>query len=66
MVRRERGAMSNRSEQLCTNLRAARADHGLSQEVAHIGEWEYRLDHARALRDEAPEITPAAPMVVAP
>lgn len=32
MVRGERRAMSNRSEQLCTNLRAARADHGLSQE----------------------------------
>lgn len=41
-------------------------DHDLSHKVAHVGEWEYRLDHARALRDEAPEITPAAPLVVAP
>jgi hypothetical protein len=40
-------------------------DHGLSQEIAHVGEWEYRLDHARALRDEAPQNTPVAPLVVA-
>jgi hypothetical protein len=27
-------------------------DHGLSQEIGHVGEWEYRHDHALATREQ--------------
>lgn len=42
-------------------------DHALSQEVAHVGEWEFRLSHAREVRElvGAPE-NPAEPLIVAP
>jgi len=40
-------------------------DHGLSQEVGHIGEWEYRHDHARAMRDAA-QSDQEAPLIVVP
>ena len=40
-------------------------DHALSQDIAHIGEWEYRHGHALAFRDQAQE-EPAAPLIVVP
>lgn len=42
-------------------------DHGLSEQISHVGEWEYRHSHARSLRDEgqAPE-DQAAPRIVVP
>ena len=40
-------------------------DHGLSQQVSHVGEWEYRHGHALSLRDQAHE-EPAAPLIVVP
>lgn len=40
-------------------------DHGLSQKVSHVGEWEYRHGHALALRDQA-HAESDAPLIVVP
>lgn len=40
-------------------------DHALSHEVSHVGEWEYRLSHARELRGDGAPANPAAPLIVA-
>lgn len=40
-------------------------DHGLSQNIAHIGEWEYRHGHALSVRDQA-QSESEAPLIVVP
>lgn len=40
-------------------------DHALSQQVSHVGDWEYRHGHALSVRDQAQE-EQAAPLIVVP